>query len=138
MGPNLERKNKMATLTEQAEKILEIAEAAGVQSNFFFKTTFRRYQVQLNNLTALEKAINEYGTTIKKVYVKGRENLYVNPAIGEYNKTAEAANRTVSTLIKIIRTFNVGDENDEIEDPLLKIINGGDDDDNDDSDSDDE
>lgn len=134
MGPNLERKNKMATLTEQAEKILEIAEAAGVQSNFFFKTTFRRYQVQLNNLTALEKAINEYGTTIKKVYVKGRENLYVNPAIGEYNKTAEAANRTVSTLIKIIRTFNVGDENDEIEDPLLKIINGGDDDDNDDSD----
>lgn len=136
MGPNLERKNKMATLTEQAEKILEIAEAAGVQSNFFFKTTFRRYQVQLNNLTALEKAINEYGTTIKKVYVKGRENLYVNPAIGEYNKTAEAANRTVSTLIKIIRTFNVGDENDEIEDPLLKIINGGDDDD--DSDSDDE
>ena len=138
MGPNLERKNKRATLTEQAEKILEIAEAAGVQSNFFFKTTFRRYQVQLNNLTALEKAINEYGTTIKKVYVKGRENLYVNPAIGEYNKTAEAANRTVSTLIKIIRTFNVGDENDEIEDPLLKIINGGDDDDNDDSDSDDE
>lgn len=138
MGPNLERKNKMATLTEQAEKILEIAEAAGVQSNFFFKTTFRRYQVQLNNLTALEKAINEYGTTIKKVYVKGRENLYVNPAIGEYNKTAEAANRTVSTLIKIIRTFNVGDENDEIEDPLLKIINGGDDDDNDDIDSDDE
>lgn len=138
MGPNLERKNKMATLTEQAEKILEIAEAAGVQSNFFFKTTFRRYQVQLNNLTALEKAINEYGTTIKKVYVKGRENLYVNPAIGEYNKTAEAANRTVSTLIKIIRTFNVGDENDEIEDPLLKIINGGDDDDDDDSDSDDE
>ena len=131
MGPNLERKNKMATLTEQAEKILEIAEAAGVQSNFFFKTTFRRYQVQLNNLTALEKAINEYGTTIKKVYVKGRENLYVNPAIGEYNKTAEAANRTVSTLIKIIRTFNVGDDRDEIEDPLLKIINGGDDDDDD-------
>ena len=128
----------MATLTEQAEKILEIAEAAGVQSNFFFKTTFRRYQVQLNNLTALEKAINEYGTTIKKVYVKGRENLYVNPAIGEYNKTAEAANRTVSTLIKIIRTFNVGDDKDELEDPLLKIINGGDDDDNDDSDSDDE
>ena len=63
--------------------------------------------------------------------MKGRENLYVNPAIGEYNKTAEAANRTVSTLIKIIRTFNVGDDRDEIEDPLLKIINGGDDDDDD-------
>lgn len=119
------------TLNEQAEKIREIAEASGVQSNFFFQTTFRRYQIQLNNLTSLEKAIQEYGTTIKKTYVKGRENLYVNPAIAEYNKTAEAANRTVATLIKIIRTFNVGDGDDEVEDPLLAAINGGDDDDSD-------
>lgn len=121
--------NKM-TLSEQAGKILEIAEAAGVQSNFFFKTTFKRYQVQLNNLTNLEKAIDAYGTTVSKVYVKGRENLYVNPAIAEYNKTAEAANRTVATLIKIIRTFNVstGDDGEE-KDPIWDAINGGDEDD---------
>lgn len=117
------------SLTEQSDKILEIAEAAGVQSNFFFRTTFRRYQVQLNNLTNLEKAIQQYGTTVSKEYVKGRQNLYVNPAIAEYNKTAEAANRTVATLIKIVRTFNMDATSDEMEDPLMKMINGGDDDD---------
>lgn len=116
------------SLTEQSDKILEIAEAAGVQSNFFFRTTFRRYQVQLNNLTNLEKAIQQYGTTVSKEYVKGRQNLYVNPAIAEYNKTAEAANRTVATLIKIVRTFNMDATSDEMEDPLMKMINGGDDD----------
>ena len=36
-------------LTEQAKEILKIAEDAGVQSNFFFVTTFKRYQVQLNS-----------------------------------------------------------------------------------------
>lgn len=114
------------TLQQQADEILRIAEAAGVQSNFFFKTTFKRYQVQLNNLTDLEKAIKQYGTTVSKVYVKGRENIYVNPAIAEYNKTAEAANRTVATLIKIIRTFNVstGDDGEE-KDPIWDAINGG-------------
>lgn len=117
------------SLTEQSDKILEIAEAAGVQSNFFFRTTFRRYQVQLNNLTNLEQAIQQYGTTVSKEYVKGRQNLYVNPAIAEYNKTAEAANRTVATLIKIVRTFNMDATSDEMEDPLMKMINGGDDDD---------
>lgn len=49
-------------------------------------------------LSELEKAIKEHGSTVVKEYVKGRENLCVNPAITEYNKTATAANGTVSTL----------------------------------------
>ena len=35
------------TLTEQAQEILRIAEESGVQSNYFFITTFKRYQMQL-------------------------------------------------------------------------------------------
>ena len=53
-----------------------------------------------------EKAINEYGATVTKEYVKGRQNLVANPAITEYNKTATAANGTVSTLINIIKTLS--------------------------------
>ena len=112
------------TLNEQAQEIIRIAEENGVQSNFFFVTTFKRYQVQLGILSELEKTMKEEGMLVSKEYVKGRKNLYSNPAVTEYNKTTDSANKTVSTLMKIIRNFNV-DEQTEDDDPLMKIINGG-------------
>ena len=115
------------TLNEQAQEIIKIAEESGVQSNFFFITTFKRYQVQLNILTELEKTMKEEGMLVTKEYVKGRKNLYSSPAVAEYNKTTDSANKTVATLMKIIRNFNVNETTEE-EDPLLKIINGSDDD----------
>ncbi|WP_298537789.1 hypothetical protein [uncultured Methanobrevibacter sp.] len=118
---------KKRTLNEQAEEIIKIAEEAGVQTNFFFLTTFKRYQVQINILSELEKKIKEEGTLVTKEYVKGRGNLYCNPAVSEYNRTTDSANKTVSTLIKIIKGFK-GEETDNSVDPLLAIINGGDED----------
>lgn len=94
------------TLQEQANKVLEQAQERGVSSNFFFVTTFKRYQVQMKILSDLEQAINEYGATVTKEYVKGRQNLVANPAITEYNKTATAANGTVSTLISIVKSLS--------------------------------
>lgn len=115
------------TLDEQAQEIIKIAEESGVQSNFFFLTTFKRYQVQLGMLNDLEKAIKEDGMTVTKEYVKGRKNVYSNPALKDYNTTTDSANRTVATLMKIIKNYNVNDTS-EGEDPLLKIINGSDED----------
>ena len=112
------------SLNEQAQEIIKIAEESGVQSNFFFLTTFKRYQVQLNLLNDLEKRIKEDGAVVTKEYVKGRENVYSNPALKDYNTTTDSANRTVSTLMKIIKNYNVS-ETTEDEDPLFKIINGG-------------
>ena len=91
--------------TKQAEKILALAKDRGVQGNFFFETTFKRYMVQIQTLDTLEQAIFEHGATVTKEYVKGRQNLVVNPAITEYNKTSTAANGTVSTLINIIKSL---------------------------------
>lgn len=93
-------------IQEQITDILAKAEERGVQSSFFFVTTFKRYQVQMATLNELEKAIKEYGSTVTKEYVKGRQNICVNPAITEYNKTATAANGTVATLISIIRSMS--------------------------------
>ena len=115
------------TLNEQAQEIIKIAEESGVQSNFFFLTTFKRYQVQLNMLNDLEKAIKEDGATVTKEYVKGRKNLYSSPAVKDYNATTDSANRTVATLMKIIKGFKVEEEEDAETDPLLAMINGGDD-----------
>ena len=47
---------KKMSLNEQAKEIIKIAEEKGVQSNFFFVTTFKRYQVQLNILQMYQQA----------------------------------------------------------------------------------
>lgn len=117
------------SLNEQAKEIIRIAEESGVQSNFFFLTTFKRYQVQLNILAELEKSLKEDGMQVTKEYVKGRKNLYSNPAINDYNRTTDSANKTVATLMRILRNFGVDDTSEQDTDPLMKIINGGDDDD---------
>ena len=115
-------KNK---LKEQAEEIKRLAEDSGVQSNYFFVTTFERYQMQLNILDELAKAIKDEGMLVSKEYVKGRKNLYTNPAVSDYNRTTDSANKTVATLMRIIKSFGV-DENKDDSDPLMDIINGAD------------
>jgi len=114
--------NKKISLQEQANKILEQAEKTGVQSNFFFVTTFKRYQVQMQILTQLEKVIQEEGPVVTKEYVKGRKNLTSNPAINDYNKTATAANGTVATLINIIKTLANTDEGAGLADTMKELL----------------
>lgn len=111
-------------LNEQAKEILQIAEKHGTEQNFFFITSFKRYQVQLHILGELEKSIQEDGMLVTKEYVKGRKNVYSHPAIKDYNTTSDAANRTVGILMKIIttlRTKNEGEEPDE----LIKFLSRG-------------
>lgn len=93
-----------ASLAEAEKKILAEAEKSGLAQNYYFISTLERYRVQLKILKDLEGAIKEYGATVTKEYVKGRENLTANPAITEYNRTATAANGTVSTLLNILKT----------------------------------
>lgn len=113
--------NKLS-LQEQAREVLRIAQEHGVEQNFFFITTFKRYQVQINLLNELEKKINEDGSIVTKEYVKGRENVYMHPAINEYNKTCTSANQTVATLIKIIKSLRNGEEENDGTDELLKAL----------------
>ena len=118
------------SLNEQAEQILKIAEGYNVDKNFFFITTFKRYLVQINILNELENSIKADGILVTKEYVKNRKNVYTHPAIQDYNRTTDSANKTVSTIMKIIKSF-AGEDLDNTEDPLLKIINGGDSDESD-------
>lgn len=112
------------SLKEQAKEILKLAEESGLQSNYFFVTTFERYQVQLDILTELEQAIKDEGMLVSKEYVKGRKNLYTNPAVSDFNRTTDSANKTVATLLRILKSFDVESSQEE-SDPLMDIINGG-------------
>ncbi len=110
-------------LDEQAKEIVRLAEESGVQSNYFFVTTFDRYQVQLKILEDLKQAIEDEGMLVSKEYVKGRKNVYSNPAVGDYNRTTDSANKTVATLMRIIKNFGADDKGDEV-DPLMEMIQG--------------
>ena len=111
-------------LTEQAEKILEIAKKRGVQNNFFFCTTFERYLTQLKILDELRKSIERDGVTTEKSYVKGERNTYANPCVKEFTNTSNSANTTVKTLIKITDSFG---KDEDGADELMRFITGEDD-----------
>ena len=97
---------RKTSLQEQVANILEQAERSGAKGNIFFRTTFERYQTQLKIMNDLKAEIEKDGAIVTKEYVKGRQNVYTHPAIGEYNKTATAANGTVATLINIVKSFS--------------------------------
>lgn len=112
------------SLTDQAQYIVKTAEKFGIEQNFLFITTFKRYQTQINILSKLEQAMRDSGYFINKEYVKGRENLYIHPAVKEYNRTTDSVNGTLQKLLQIIRTMRGNSTDDETDDPLLAILNG--------------
>lgn len=89
-------------LNEQAAEILRRATEKGVEHSYLFVTTFKRYQELILHLIELEKAIAKEGLMVTKEYVKGRTNLYVNPAVSAYNQTAGAADKTAQLLLRYI------------------------------------
>ena len=98
--------------------LLEEAEKKGLTSNYNFMTTFDRYTKQVDLIGKLSKVIEEDGELVTKEYVKGRENVYIHPAIKELNNTSNAANNTVSTLLKILAATPVKEEHDELDEFL--------------------
>ena len=107
----MEKETKI-DLNSKAKELLELAQQANVEQNFFFVSTFKRYQVQLTILAQLEAEIKNAGVLVTKEYVKGRQNVYTHPAVTDYNRTATSANQTVQTLLKIITTLaehSIGD-----------------------------
>ena len=115
----------MARQPYDAEELQRMAAAAGLEDDFYFRSTFERYQTQLYVLSQLRETIMEEGMLVTKEYVKGRGNVYTNPAVTEYNRTADSANKTVATLIRIIKAFGSEDKVDE-NDPLLAALSGDD------------
>lgn len=117
------KKVEKLTLEQMAKKILEEAEEKGLNENYFFQTTFERYKTQLHIMNELKDSIEIEGPLVEKEYVKGRPAITINPAITEYNKTASAANGTVTTLIKILTSFSSGATSSEPADAMAEFLN---------------
>lgn len=109
------KKNSPEYLRKMGDKILEAAQKKDDDSNFYFVTTFRRYQKQLDILYKLEAEIEQLDSLmVEKTYSQDKKNLYTHPAITEYTRTCTAANQTAQTLIKIINDMMKRDD-DEID-----------------------
>lgn len=113
------KRKTIKQLEAQASRFLTAARRRGLENNYLFETTFQRYRDHIAHLEGLQKCIDENGDTVTKEYVKGRANLYVNPAIAAYNQTAGAADKAAQLLLKCIADLppeKGGDDGDDGDD----------------------
>ena len=107
---------QILSMNEQAKVILEKARAKGIEHTFMFTTTFQRYVELISHMAELQKAIKEDGCLVTKEYVKGRQNVYVHPAINAYNATATQANNTANILMRfIVQPLSDSDDKDDFD-----------------------
>lgn len=90
-------------LEGKADEILKRAQEKSDEHAYMFITTFVRYRELLAHQRELEKVIQEEGLMVQKEYVKGRKNLYLNPAVNAYNSTTAALDKTAQLIMKIIQ-----------------------------------
>lgn len=90
-------KKALVSLADAAKELLRLAQEGGVEQNYFFTTTYERYETQQMILKALEIALKQ----------DLEPDEYRRVALA-YNKSATSANQTAQTCIRIIKDFRNG------------------------------
>lgn len=108
------------------KQFIEKAKDIGIADDFLFLSTLERYETQVEILRRLQEIIDEGDAVVTKEYVRGRGNLYTNPAITEYNKTTDSANKTVQTLDNLMKSQMAEVlKREKQQDPLINLLGGG-------------
>lgn len=91
-------------------KLMRMAKSYSVDKNALFLQAVEQYTVQarvIQDIKAALDAEDDEGKAGKlltsKEYVKGRVNVYANPLVRELPKHSDAANRTLQTMLTIIK-----------------------------------
>lgn len=108
--------------TKTLRELEKLAKSYGVQENALFKSAIEQYKIQLDVLKRIKSGIaksykenNSLLTT--KEYVKGRENISINPLVKELPKHSDALNKTSAQIISIITNFGQSpQESSELDD----------------------
>ena len=107
-------KNK-DNVKDLAKGILAEAQERGFGEDASFLTSYHLLEVQIEMLESLEKSFKEEGSTITKEYVKGRENVYIHPAVDKYTKTSDSAFNKILKLREMIEQGNPSDTDGELD-----------------------
>ena len=96
------------------ESILAMAHEYGVADNALFLQTLKNYETIQRSIEGIDQIVNQNDElTISKEYVKGRENLYLHPAIKELPKQIDASNKTLDKMLDIIEKLGTPRQTDE-------------------------
>lgn len=96
------------------ESILAMARDYGVADNALFLQTLKNYETIQRSIEGIDQIVNQNNElTISKEYVKGRENLYLHPAIKELPKQIDASNKTLDKMLDIIEKLGTPRQTDE-------------------------
>lgn len=100
----------MAKKAKTLQELEELAETYGVEENALFKSAIQQYKIQIDVLKKIKAGISKSykeGSSLltTKEYVKGRENISINPLVKELPKHSDALNKTSAQIISIIINF---------------------------------
>jgi hypothetical protein len=101
------------------DTLVEMAKEYDVENNALFASTLDTYMIQKKAIDKIKESMDGDDITTTKEYVKGRENVYLHPAIKELPRHADAINKTTSQLLDIIKVFGNKKKND---DELMEFI----------------
>lgn len=94
----------MSSKATTYSKLLKMAKTYGVDKNALFLQAVEQYDVQARVIQSIKAALDEEDALLtSKEYVKGRANVYANPLVKELPKHADSANRTLQTMLTIIK-----------------------------------
>ena len=83
-------------------KLLKFGKIFEVDKDEDYKAAAQTYAEEAELIASMRNQLAEDGMTVKKEYVKGRENICVHPLIQEIPKHVDVANRTLGILGDII------------------------------------
>lgn len=118
----LERTEKMAklkTTTTDYDRLMQMAKEYDVNENALFLSTLDAYLTQKMAIDKMKDSMNEDDVTTTKEYIKGRENVYLHPAIKELPRHTDALNKTAALLLEIMKTLGTKVNN---KDDLMDFI----------------
>lgn len=92
----------MAKAVTTYRKLMSFGKIYGVEKEEDYKSAAQTYSEEATLIAEMRTKLAEDGMTVKKEYVKGRENICVHPLIQEIPKHVDCANRTLGILGDII------------------------------------
>jgi len=92
----------MAKAVSSYRKLLKFGKIFEVDRDEDYKAAAMTYAEEAELIAKMRTQLAEDGMTVKKEYVKGRENVCVHPLVQEIPKHVDCANRTLGILGNII------------------------------------
>lgn len=115
------------TLEQRVKQLKKEAEERGLLNNLLYEELLDDFVYQTNLMRRLRAEIDGGDLVTQKTYIKNSPNASPNKLIATYNATSNARVNTVSAIAKVVKSF--GEDKDNNPDPLLSIIEGGEDND---------